>query len=155
MNDGERSMKNRFTSSLIMLGAGMALALIGAFCYFTGNELYNRFADWAGILIICGIIDLCRYFYWTRPQRRDKYVKRLHDENIHARDERTQAIYGRMGHIMYILTILILAVFLSVAVIIEFEYPEIEVPYFAILVVFLFFELIGGWFLYHYFNKKL
>lgn len=93
-------------TGLVYAAAGFAFLLLAL---VTDSPLASLFCGLAGAGIVPGGAMIVRYFYWSRPERRERYRERLEEERIELRDERNAALRDRSGRYAYLLGLAVTA----------------------------------------------
>lgn len=140
-------------------GVGMTVAgilfLLAALLWKTPLEslLYGLF----GAFTAPGIVQICKYVKWTRPENAPFYRARLEQEQIDLQDERKSMLRDKSGRYAYILGLLIVAAAMFVFAALE-AFGVIGEPEARLVVLFLgayaLFQLIAGMVIYRRLEKK-
>lgn len=102
--------------SHLWTGAGMVAAgilfLLAALLLDT--PLGSLFAGFSGAFTAPGVVQICKYIKWTRPENAALYQERLEAEQIELRDERKALLREKAGRLAYIFGLLVCAVSITV-----------------------------------------
>lgn len=150
---GEEKMKR---SNLYV---GLIYLFIGIVCLMMAlnydSKLESLLFGFAGAGICCGAVILWKYYYWTRPDNKDRYTEKIEQENIELHDERKTILRDKSGRYAYIIGLMVLAVSIVVFSIIGslniIENTKLIITYLA---GFLAFQYIIGILIFNYLNKK-
>lgn len=92
---------------------GLLYVLVGAACLvaalLTETKLDGILWGFAGAAIMPGIAMICRYFYWSAPENKERYAECLENERIELHDELKTKIRDRAGRHAYNLGLLIVS----------------------------------------------
>ena len=91
--------KTQLISGIIYTLLGLALLLTAIFTNTEIGMLYGL----GGALTGPGLVMMGKYFYWSRPQNRQRYEERLDNERIEMNDELKQKLRDRSGRYAYVL----------------------------------------------------
>ncbi|KPU44325.1 hypothetical protein OXPF_24950 [Oxobacter pfennigii] len=140
--------KDMLYSGLGFIVLGMVFLII--YIIMDGEGVTSNFAGFAGGFTGPGIVMIYKYFHWSKPENKTAYEELLKYEKINAKDERKVMIQRISGHIMYTLTIIILALLV-------FVLSLIGVDKWMLLLIasILILEIAGGQILYRHYDKKL
>lgn len=94
-----------------MVAAGI-LFLLAALLLDT--PLGSLFAGFSGAFTAPGVVQICKYIKWTRPENAALYQERLEAEQIELRDERKTLLREKAGRLAYIFGLLACAVSIMV-----------------------------------------
>lgn len=130
----------------------IALSIVFIVIYLvTGGEgVTSFFMSFACGLVGPGIVMVYKYFHWSRPENKAVYEERLKNEKINATDERKVMIRRKTGHVMYTVTVVVLAVLVFVLSLIG-----VDTWVLALMAILWVFEIFGGYILYRYYVKKM
>lgn len=138
-----------------MLYSGIGFIVLGIvflilYVIMDGEGVTSNFAGFAGGFTGPGIVMVYKYFHWSKPENKAAYEERLKYENINAKDERKVMIRRISGHVMYTITIFILAILI-------FAFSLIGVDKWVLLLfaAILLFEIVGGKTVYRHYDKQL
>ena len=151
--EGERKMKkSNFHVGLVYLFIGI-VCLVSAL-YFN-SKLESLLFGFAGAGICSGAVILWKYYYWSRPENRERYQEKIENENIELHDERKTILRDKSGRYAYIIGML----FISASIVIFSIMGSlniIENSKFIILYLagFLVFQYIIGIIIFNHLNKK-
>jgi hypothetical protein len=99
--------KNNFITGLLFLLVGM-ICLVTALLFET--KLNSLLSGFAGAGISSGIVMLWKYYYWIRPENKDKYKEKIEKENVELHDERKEMLRDKSGRYAYILGLIVLSI---------------------------------------------
>ncbi len=92
---------------------GMLYVLFGVTCLIVALLIETKLEGilWgvAGAGIFPGMMMICKYFYWSSPKNKDRYVERLENERIEMHDELKTKIRDKAGRYTYTLGMIILS----------------------------------------------
>ena len=87
------------------LFTGIAYVLFGAACLWaaalTETKLDGIFWGFAGAGIFPGIMMICKFFYWSSPERKERYAEKLENERIEMHDELKNKLRNEAGRYAY------------------------------------------------------
>lgn len=93
---------------------GLVFLLVGITCLFVvllfKTKLNSILSGFATTGIVFGAVMLWKYYYWTRPENKDKYKEKTQNENIELKDERKEMLRDKSGRYAYILGLIILSI---------------------------------------------
>ena len=103
----------------------------------------------------CGFAQTIKYVYWSKPERRERYQEKMENMKIIMEDERKEVLRYKSGWYMYIFTLIVLGLTVSVIQILG-NYGVLEgARWVVIFLGILFFaELFLGWLIYRQMDKK-
>lgn len=138
-----------------MLYSGLGFIVLGIvflilYIVMDGEGVTANFAGFAGGFTTPGIIMVYKYFHWSKPENKAAYEERLKTERINAKDERKVLIRRISGHIMYTITIIMLALLVFVLSLIG-----VEKWMMLLIAAILILEIAGGQIVYRHYDKKL
>lgn len=144
--------KNNFIIGLGYLIIGI-LCLVFILLFETKlNSILSGFAT-TGILF--GSVVLWKYYYWTRPENKDKYKEKTQNEDIELKDERKEKLRDKSGRYAYILGLIVLSISVVVFSILGsleiIDNSEMIVIYLSGLTIF---QYIVGIIIYRHLSKK-
>ena len=90
--------KTQLISGIIYTLLGLALLLTAIFTNTEIGMLYGL----GGALTGPGLVMIAKYFYWSRPQNRQRYEECLENERIEMNDELKQKLRDRSGRYAYV-----------------------------------------------------
>lgn len=103
--------KNLKNSNLItgtgFLFMGIILLLITLLTDSVLDDLLLGFACGA---ICSGIVTICKYFYWNKPENRERYQKKIENENIEMHDELKVKLRDQSGRFAYVLGLMVISI---------------------------------------------
>lgn len=105
-------MKGVLTMKKSNLYIGICYTVIGLIflaAAFLNTPLGALFCGFAGGGIGSGVMMICRYVYWTRPQNRKRYEKKLEEDTIEQRDERKELLRGKAARYVFGMTLVVLS----------------------------------------------
>lgn len=102
---------SNFITGLAYAAAGLAFLLLAL---LVESPLTGLLFGLAGAGIGPGAAMIVRYFYWSRPERRERYRERLEEERIELHDERKAALRDRSGRYAYLLGLAVTALAIPV-----------------------------------------
>jgi len=140
--------KNRLYTGLGFMLAGSIFLIL--FIFMRDMERASLFAGFAGALIAPGIMEIYKYFHWTRPENKAIYEVRMKNERINLKDERKVMLRGYTALVMYKITILIIVLLDFVAALFHAD-KWVAIVLTALLI----FEVVGGYVVYRYYDKKM
>lgn len=141
----------------LLLGIIYVIVAILSFCaaiYFDGRKMAGIFYGFTGGFGAPGIMMIYRYFYWNRPENKQKYREKLENEAIEQGDEMKEMLRDKSGRYAYLAGLMIVAAsifiysILGVLGVMNTEHIVIYLACYVLLQV-----LIGYW-IFHYLLKK-
>jgi len=100
------------------LVTGVVYALAGVACLIaallTESKLDGALFGMAGAFAGPGVVMICKYYYWSAPNRREVYEQRLAQERIETYDELKTALRDKSGRYAYLLGLLVICVAMMV-----------------------------------------
>lgn len=109
---GELGMKkNNFIIGLVYFIIGIVLLL---FILLFETKLNSVLSGFATTGIVFGAVMLWKYYYWTKPENKDKYKEKTQNEDIELKDERKEMLRNKSGRYAYILGLIILSISIAV-----------------------------------------
>jgi len=138
---------------------GILYVFFGVACLcaaiLTETKLDGIFWGFAGAGIFPGIMMICKYFYWTSPKNKERYVEKLEDERIEMHDELKTKLRNEAGRYAYNIGLLIVSfsiLFFGVLGALELiDYARVIVLY---LSVYLIIQVAVGIFIFNRLMKK-
>lgn len=140
--------KDMLYSGLGFIALGIVFLIL--YIITDGEGITSNFAGFAGGFAGPGVLMVYKYFHWSKPENKAAYEERLRNEKINAKDERKVMLRRISGHVMYTITIIMLA--LSVFVLSLFGVDKWVLLLIAVLLIF---EIAGGQIVYRHYDKKL
>lgn len=152
MKGEKRMKKNNFIIGLGNLIIGIACLV---FILLFETKLNSILSGFATTGIVFGAVMLWKYYYWTRPENKDKYMEKTQNENIELKDERKERLRDKSGRYAYILGIIVLSISIVVFSILGsleiIDNSDLIVIYLGGLFVF---QYVIGIIIYRYLSKK-
>jgi hypothetical protein len=74
------------------------------------SKMESLLSGFAGAGICGGAVILWKYFYWTRPENKDRYKEKIENENIEIHDERKTILRDKSGRYAYIIGMIVISV---------------------------------------------
>lgn len=143
--------KKHLISGILFAGVGVLFVILAC----RAQELQSTFSGFAGAGLGIGITMIVKYFYWSRPTHQERYREKMSNMKILLQDERSEALRCRAGYYMYLGTLVFLGFAVAVLQILENKGTLHGVRWMVIFLGVLFFaELILGWLLYRWLEKK-
>ena len=99
--------KNNLLVGLLYFLVGVGCLIIGL---FFETKLEGLLSGFAGAGICGGAVMLWKYYYWTRPENRTKYLEKTENENIEFKDERKTKLRDKSGRYAYIIGLIVISV---------------------------------------------
>ncbi|MBB6217905.1 tetrahydromethanopterin S-methyltransferase subunit G [Anaerosolibacter carboniphilus] len=119
------------------------------------SSLESLLFGFSGSGIGGGAVVLWKYYYWTRPENKDRYQEKFENANIELHDERKTILRDKSGRYAYIIGLIVLFVSIVIFSIIGslniIENSELIITYLA---GFLLFQYIIGILIFNHLNKK-
>jgi len=151
--EGETKMKKS------NLHVGLAYLCIGIVCLLIAlnfeTKLGSILCGFAGAGICSGAVILWKYYYWSRPENKEKYSEKVENESIELHDERKTILRDKSGRYAYIIGLIVLSVSIVVFSIIgsfnEIENYTLIISYLAGFAIF---QYAVGILIFKYLNKK-
>lgn len=143
--------KTQLISGIIYTLLGLALLLTAIFTNTEIGMLYGL----GGALTGPGLVMMGKYFYWSRPQNRQRYEERLDSERIEMNDELKQKLRDRSGRYAYVLGMVTVSLSIFVIGILEdFGLIGDSRPMVLYLAAYLIFQVIAGIAIFNRLLKK-
>ena len=98
--------KSYLWSGIVMICAGAACL---AAALLLDTPLSSLLCGFCGGLAVPGLVQVFKYWKWTRPENAPLYQERLEQERIDLRDERKEMLRDRAGRLAYLLGLLVTA----------------------------------------------
>jgi len=140
--------KDMLYSGLSFIALGFIFIIL--YIATNGEGVASNFAGFAGGCIGPGIVMVCKYFYWSKPENKEAYEERLKNEKINAKDERKVMIRRISGQVMYTFTVIMLAVLTFVLSLIGVDKWVL-----SMIAAILILEIAGGYIVFRYYSKKM
>lgn len=90
---------------------GFGYLLAGILFLVLGFSIQSRLAGilfgLGGACLGPGLVVIFKYFYWTRPDKRQQYAQKLEQEKIESQDELKESIRNKSGRYTYVLGLLV------------------------------------------------
>ncbi len=143
--------KTQLISGIIYTLLGLALLLTAIFTNTEIGMLYGL----GGALTGPGLVMMGKYFYWSRPQNRQRYEERLDNERIEMNDELKQKLRDRSGRYAYVLGMVTVSLSIFVIGILEdLGLIGDSRPMILYLAAYLIFQVIAGIVIFNRLLKK-
>lgn len=141
------------------LHIGLIYLFIGIVCLVIALSFESRLESllfgFAGAGICSGAVILWKYYYWTRPQNKDRYQEKIENENIELHDERKTILRDKSGRHAYIIGLIVISVSIVIFSIMGslniIQNSKLIITYLA---GFLVFQYIIGILIFDHLNKK-
>lgn len=92
--------KSYLLTGFIYIVAGLAFLILAL---RTDTRLNSIFSGLAGAGIVPGLMMIYKYFYWNRPENRQRYQKKLENEQIEIHDELKSMLRAQAGRWAYVI----------------------------------------------------
>lgn len=143
--------KTQLISGIIYTLLGLALLLTAIFTNTEIGMLYGL----GGALTGPGLVMMGKYFYWSRPQNRQRYEERLDNERIEMNDELKQKLRDRSGRYAYVLGMVTVSLSIFVIGILEdLGLIGDSRPMVLYLAAYLIFQVVAGIVIFNRLLKK-
>lgn len=143
--------KTQLIGGIIYTLLGLALLLTAIFTNTEIGMLYGL----GGALTGPGLVMMGKYFYWSRPQNRQRYEERLDNERIEMNDELKQKLRDRSGRYAYVLGLVTVSLSIFVIGILEdLGLIGDSRPMILYLAAYLIFQVIAGIAIFNRLLKK-
>lgn len=141
------------------LHGGLIYLLVGLACLVIAlnfeSKLESLLFGFAGAGICSGAVILWKYYYWTRPENKDRYKEKLENENIELHDERKIILRDKSGRYAYIIGLIVISLsIVAFSVIGSFNIVQNTKLIIIYLAGFLVFQYIIGILIFSRLNKK-
>lgn len=141
------------------LHGGLIYLLVGLACLVIAlnfeSKLESLLFGFAGAGICSGAVTLWKYYYWTRPENKDRYKEKLENENIELHDERKIILRDKSGRYAYIIGLIVISLsIVAFSVIDSFNIVQNTKLIIIYLAGFLVFQYIIGILIFSRLNKK-
>ncbi|HBR02498.1 MAG TPA: hypothetical protein DEB10_10360 [Ruminococcaceae bacterium] len=139
--------------------AGVLYMLSGVICLMIAllfdTKLGSLLFGFSGAGIGPGLMMIFQYFYWTSPKNKDRYAKRIDNQNIELNDERKQKLRDKSGRYAYLLGLAVI----SISIVVFSILGNLElISDYRIIVLYLFgyfvFQYVIGVIIFRYLNNK-
>ncbi|MEJ8737066.1 hypothetical protein WKT02_06350 [Erysipelotrichaceae bacterium HCN-30851] len=122
---------------------------------FTETKLDGLFFGFTGAGIVPGLMMIYKYFYWSSPKNKDRYLEKLENEKIEMHDELKEKVRGKAGQYAYTIGLYIIS-FSTVmfAILDALEIIENGEIFVFFLAGYLVFQIIIGFVLFNRLMKK-
>ena len=148
-------MKKRELWFGLAMIAGGILFLLAALLLDT--PLDSLFCGFFGAFTGPGVMQVYKYVRWTKLETPDSYQRHLEEEQIELRDERKSMLRDRSGRYAYILGLLAVALALLVFSVLD-AFGVVEEDTASLMILFLagyaVFQLVAGWVIYRWLEKR-
>ena len=98
--------KSCFITGAVYLAVGCLMLTVAL---LTESRLEGILFGLAGAGIVPGIQMIVRYFYWSRPQNRQRYQEKREQERIEQHDGRKEKLRDRAGRYAYALGLVVIS----------------------------------------------
>ena len=143
--------KTQLISGIIYTLLGLALLLTAIFTNTEIGMLYGLGSALTGP----GLVMMGKYFYWSRPQNRQRYEERLDNERIEMNDELKQKLRDRSGRYAYVLGIVTVSLSIFIIGILEdLGLIGDSRPMVLYLAAYLIFQVVAGIVIFNRLLKK-
>ncbi len=137
---------------------GIGYLLAGILFLVLGFSIQSRLAGilfgLGGACLGPGLVMIFKYFYWTRPDKRQQYTQKLEREKIESQDELKESIRNKSGRYTYVLGLLVSSLSTLVFAILDvLEILDARVFVFY-LGGYLLFQLAAGIIIFNWLSKK-
>lgn len=144
-----------------VLWTGLGMIALGLACFaaavFWNTPLDSLFCGFSGALAGPGAVQVYKYVKWTKLETPDSYQRHLEEEQIELRDERKSMLRDRSGRYAYILGLLAVALALLVFSVLD-AFGVVEEDTASLMILFLagyaVFQLVAGWVIYRWLEKR-
>lgn len=111
--------KSNLTIGIMYVIVGVIFLLVATLTDSGSDSLFYGFA---GAGIMPGIMIICKYFYWNKPENIKRYKEKLENEKIEQHDELKVKLRDRAGRYAYELSLVIVSISIVVfAILGQFE----------------------------------
>lgn len=152
MKGAMKMKKNNLTTGFLYVFAGIIFLL---FAVLTDSNLNSLFFGFAGAGIVPGLMMIYKYYYWNKPQNKERYQEKIANEMIELHDELKVKLRDKSGRYAYVLGLIITSASIVMFSILEkiqtINESRIIVIY---LSVYLLFQLVIGNIIYKHLLKK-
>lgn len=141
------------------LHEGLVFLCIGIVCLLIalnfGTKLESLLYGYAGAGISSGAVILWKYYYWSRPENKERYSKKVENESIELHDERKTILRDKSGRYAYIIGLIVLSISVVIFSIIgslnQIENYTLIISYLAGFAIF---QYVVGILIFKHLNKK-
>lgn len=144
--------KGNLVTGILYLFAG-ALLLIAAL--LTDSKLDSLLFGFAGAGIAPGMMMICQYFYWHRPENQGRYQEKMEHEAIELHDELKEKLRDQSGRYAYVLGLAVICI--SIVLFSILGTLEL-IPHARLIVLYLggylVFQIVAGHVIFRYLLKK-
>lgn len=143
--------KHNLLLGIVYILAGMVLLLTAQ---LTETVLDSILVGLGAGAFCGGLMMTGKYFYWSRPENRERYQEKLSKEKIELHDEMKIILRDKSGRYTYILGIMVI----SISIMVFSVLGKLGMVYSRAIVIFLsvylFFQLVAGVIIFRYLLKK-
>lgn len=144
--------KNDLITGFLFVFAGIIFLL---FAVLTDSNFNSVFFGFAGAGIGPGLMMICKYFYWNKPENKERYQEKIANEMIELHDELKVKLRDKSGRYAYVIGLIITSASIVMFSILEgiqiINDSRVIVIY---LSVYLLFQLVIGNMIYKHLLKK-
>lgn len=143
--------KNNLIAGVFYLIAGVLFLTLGI---LTNTKLDSLFFGFAGAGIVPGLLMICKYFHWSKPENIGAYNEKLKNEQIDLHDELKEKLRDKSGRYSYLIGLITVGVSIlifSVLGMLEYINPRIIIIF---LGVYMLFQIVLGVVIYNRLLKK-
>lgn len=147
-----KRLKNYLYLGIVYLLVGIAFVFIELkFGTKSDNMLY--LLAFAGFFY--GGFSLFKYFYWSRPENKDRYYEKIEERNVEIDDERKTILRDKSGRYAYNIGLTVLSITIVLLTIIN-SVGNIENFNFIIIYIagYMMFQYVIGVLIFNHLSKK-
>ena len=131
--------KSNLLLGALFLLAGIACLVVAV---MFDTKLNSLLIGFSAALIVPGMIETIKYFYWSSSKNKKRYEENLDNENIELFDERKEKLRDKSGRYAYLLGLIIT----SISIVVFSVLGQLEVIKNAHLIIL----YLGGYFIFQY-----
>ena len=152
MKGAEKVKKSNFQAGLVYLIIGIVCLVIAL---DFGTKLESILYGFAGAGIGSGAVSLWKYYYWSRPENRERYQAKIEQERIELHDERKIILRDKSGRYAYLIGLIVISASVVIFSIIgSLNVIEDYTLIISYLAGFFVFQYIIGILIFNHLNKK-
>ncbi len=99
--------KNNLIAGGLYIFIGTVFLLLAI---YTDSKVGGIFFGLAGAGIVPGIVMICQYFYWNKPENKERYLDKINDEKIEQHDELKVKLRDKSGRYAYLLSLITISI---------------------------------------------
>lgn len=104
MKGGRKIKKSNLFIAIINICLGITCLLIAL---NFNTKLESLLYGFTGAYICSGAVMLWKYYYWSRPENKARYLEKVENEDIELNDERKIILRDKSGRYAYIIGLIV------------------------------------------------